>query len=220
MTKENIILAALRLFLKRGYGSVSVIDVANATGITKGGIYHYFSSKDDLLHVALHYLLDRIEDKYAEILNQHDNVRVLVSRLLVERSIEAYAYELLQVKPEDDFDYAHFAIEVMRKYPDIKARIEQSYLSICNALSKRLAAARDAGELHPGVDCFALAVTLLAIVNGQKSLGSSFQTQGLRQQVSDSLLRFMEGGACCLAGTHTVDEPAAGITNLGGHYEA
>lgn len=220
MTKENIILAALRLFLKRGYSSVSVIDVANATGITKGGIYHYFSSKDDLLHVALHYLLDRFEDKYAEILNQPENVRELISHLLVERSIEAYAYDLLQVKPEDDYDYAHFAIEVMRKFPDIKSRIEQSYLSICNALAKRLTVARDAGELHPGVDCFVFAVTILAIINGQKSLGSSFQNQGLRQQVSDSLLRFMEGEACCLSGTHTVDKPVAGITNLGGHYEA
>ena len=43
--KNKIIVAALRLFLLRGYKYVSLIDVAQEVGITKGGIYHYFENK-------------------------------------------------------------------------------------------------------------------------------------------------------------------------------
>lgn len=205
LTRENIVLAALRLFLHRGYSTVSVIDIANEIGITKGGIYHYFSSKDQLLQVALHYLLDRFEAKYVELLNSREPVREMVGRLLVDRPLESYARELLQVQPERDLDYAHFAIDVMRQFPDIQARIEQSYMVICQVLCNRLETARKEGELHPGADCFALAVAIISIVHGQNSLGCSFQTQAMRQQVSAEMLRLMENKMCALAASAAKD---------------
>ncbi len=40
---------ALRLFAEKGFESTSVQDVVSAAGVTKGAMYHYFGSKDDLL---------------------------------------------------------------------------------------------------------------------------------------------------------------------------
>ena len=53
-TKMNEILnAALYLFSSRGYEKTSMSDVADAVNMTKGGIYHYISKKEDLL-VRIH----------------------------------------------------------------------------------------------------------------------------------------------------------------------
>jgi AcrR family transcriptional regulator len=47
---ERLLGAATRLFAERGFESTSVQEVVVAAGVTKGAMYHYFGSKDDLLY--------------------------------------------------------------------------------------------------------------------------------------------------------------------------
>jgi AcrR family transcriptional regulator len=46
---DDVMRAALELFAEQGYGNTSVQQVVDAAGVTKGALYHYFQSKDDLL---------------------------------------------------------------------------------------------------------------------------------------------------------------------------
>jgi AcrR family transcriptional regulator len=41
--------AAARLFQQRGYAGVTIDDIVNEVGVTKGGFYHYFASKGEML---------------------------------------------------------------------------------------------------------------------------------------------------------------------------
>lgn len=41
---------ATKLFADRGYEGTSVQEIVEAAGVTKGAMYHYFDSKDDLLY--------------------------------------------------------------------------------------------------------------------------------------------------------------------------
>lgn len=47
---ERLIDAATRLFADKGYERVAVQEIVERAGVTKGAMYHYFGSKDDLLH--------------------------------------------------------------------------------------------------------------------------------------------------------------------------
>ncbi|MEU8579787.1 TetR/AcrR family transcriptional regulator [Streptomyces sp. L500] len=47
---QRLLAAATRLFAERGYDRTSVQEIVVAAGVTKGALYHYFGSKDDLLH--------------------------------------------------------------------------------------------------------------------------------------------------------------------------
>ncbi|TJY43603.1 TetR family transcriptional regulator [Cohnella pontilimi] len=47
--KQHVAETALRLFAQRGYDQVSVGDIIEATGTSKGTFYHYFRSKEELL---------------------------------------------------------------------------------------------------------------------------------------------------------------------------
>lgn len=47
---QRLLAAATRLFADQGYDRTSVQEVVEAAGVTKGALYHYFGSKDDLLH--------------------------------------------------------------------------------------------------------------------------------------------------------------------------
>ncbi|MGX7828132.1 TetR/AcrR family transcriptional regulator [Actinokineospora sp. 24-640] len=48
--RERVMRAAIALFATKGFGATSVREIADAAGVTKGGVYHYFESKDDLLY--------------------------------------------------------------------------------------------------------------------------------------------------------------------------
>ncbi|GLW12320.1 TetR family transcriptional regulator [Microtetraspora sp. NBRC 13810] len=48
--RRRLLAEATRLFAERGFESTSVQEIVTAAGVTKGAMYHYFDSKDDLLH--------------------------------------------------------------------------------------------------------------------------------------------------------------------------
>ena len=53
--------AATRLFRERGFHATSMQDIAEALGMNRGSLYHYITSKDDLLWTA-RYLMGEAGD--------------------------------------------------------------------------------------------------------------------------------------------------------------
>lgn len=47
--RADLIAAAIELFFERGYEATGVQDIVDRAGCTKGGLYHYFRSKEELL---------------------------------------------------------------------------------------------------------------------------------------------------------------------------
>ena len=47
---KHVTQAALELFLEKGYKSVTTREIATKAGISKGILYHYFESKEDLFY--------------------------------------------------------------------------------------------------------------------------------------------------------------------------
>jgi len=58
---ELIIQAALNIFYQRGYGSVSIEEIAREAQVAKGTIYLYFKDKDELFFRSVLYVLNFIE---------------------------------------------------------------------------------------------------------------------------------------------------------------
>jgi AcrR family transcriptional regulator len=63
---QRLLAAATRLFAEQGFDRTSVQEIVEAAGVTKGALYHYFGSKDDLLHEIYARLLrlqqERLDD--------------------------------------------------------------------------------------------------------------------------------------------------------------
>jgi len=62
---EEILDAALQLFTEKGFSATRMIDVARAAGISKGTLYLYFESKEDIFREVVHQRIspqiDRVE---------------------------------------------------------------------------------------------------------------------------------------------------------------
>jgi len=59
-TRDRILAAALAEFAGRGYAAVSIEEIAEAAGVTKGAVYYWFADKDDLGRDLQHELYERL----------------------------------------------------------------------------------------------------------------------------------------------------------------
>src|SRR5215469_1317941 len=69
--KERLLHVATRLFARHGFEGTSVQDIVDAAGVTKGAMYHYYGSKDDLLYEVYHQVLTMQTSHLDEIAAGH-----------------------------------------------------------------------------------------------------------------------------------------------------
>jgi TetR/AcrR family transcriptional regulator, cholesterol catabolism regulator len=62
-SRQEILRTAARLFQQRGYDATSMNDVAAALKLSKGGLYHHFQSKDEILFEIMNHAMEITEDR-------------------------------------------------------------------------------------------------------------------------------------------------------------
>lgn len=82
--REEIIKVSSQLFRERGLNGVSVNDLMAAAGLTHGGFYGHFDSKDELAAIASRKAFDDSVARWQAISQQphHHNLRTLVEHYL------------------------------------------------------------------------------------------------------------------------------------------
>ncbi|MES2612229.1 MAG: TetR/AcrR family transcriptional regulator [Pseudomonadota bacterium] len=108
--REMILRHAAELFARRGYPATSMNEVAEACGLSKPTLYHYFRDKYNLLvHIAdghvsrLQALVQEVEDKHLE---PEARLRELIHRFVEEYAEAQHAHRVLTedvrfLQPED-----------------------------------------------------------------------------------------------------------------------
>ncbi len=56
VSEEFILKESLKLFRQKSYHNTSMSDIAEACGLLKGSIYHYFKGKEDLMKGVINYV--------------------------------------------------------------------------------------------------------------------------------------------------------------------
>lgn len=64
--KEKIIATAIKMFETYGYHGVTVNQIVEESGTSKGGFYHHFKSKDELLYMIHDYFISYVLEKANE----------------------------------------------------------------------------------------------------------------------------------------------------------
>lgn len=51
-TQERIVEASVKLFIEKGYEQTTIQDILDALNLSKGGLYHHFKSKEEILEAV------------------------------------------------------------------------------------------------------------------------------------------------------------------------
>lgn len=122
MSREKILMAAMELFMKRGYHATSIDDVAKHAGISKGLLYNYYKGKEELLATMVEARVGEVAqvmEAAAAKATPAEQLKHIVEGALdnVKHNPEVFRFYLhLQTQPESD--------EVLAKYS--KQLIEES----------------------------------------------------------------------------------------------
>ncbi len=65
--RQEILRAAARLFQQQGYDATSMNDVAAALKLSKGGLYHHFQSKDEILFHIMSHAMEITEERVIKV---------------------------------------------------------------------------------------------------------------------------------------------------------
>ena len=88
-TIESIITVSEKLFLEKGYEKTSIQDIMNATGMSKGTIFHHFKSKEDILNAVFAKQADESEQIIKEWLMELKHLKAREKIMIViERNFD------------------------------------------------------------------------------------------------------------------------------------
>ncbi|MBK9454100.1 MAG: TetR/AcrR family transcriptional regulator [Bacteroidetes bacterium] len=127
--KFDIIKQALNLFRTQGYHKTTMANIGDACGLLKGSVYHYFSSKEDLMREVLEVLRDHYRDKV--FIYAYDDEKTATERLqlLGEKSIEVF------INGEGACLMANIAMETNDVVPEFRKPIREFFDNWINALA-------------------------------------------------------------------------------------
>ncbi len=95
--RQEILRTAARLFQQQGYDATSMNDVAAALRLSKGGLYHHFQSKDEILYHIMSHALDITEERVINVVRKiegaEQRLRTLI-RLHIEVVLSAEDREI------------------------------------------------------------------------------------------------------------------------------
>ena len=99
--KEQILSNALALFATRGLSATKISDIASASGVSQGLIYHYFRSKEEVFVELVRTAFERLNNACRELeklpLSPREKIRRATEGLLhnIEESKDASRYYLV-----------------------------------------------------------------------------------------------------------------------------
>lgn len=85
--RERILHAALELFLKKGFDGTPTSEIAAAAGTSKASVYHYFRTKQEILHALFYPSFDKVKALLEEAKDVQELFEGYLGIMLEERGL-------------------------------------------------------------------------------------------------------------------------------------
>ena len=165
--REKIIQAAIESFAQTGFDKTKMEDIAKRLGLSKGTIYLYFNSKEDLfLAICEHYLKVMRDQQHSAIFSKKEDL-VLDS--------EHFYENFRRLEQGKDRVMLEMVVESTRN-SRLKKGMYEHRLKVYDAVVEHLNRQIEKGFIKKGIDVNGLASAFVALYDGltvSKMLGIS-----------------------------------------------
>ena len=178
--RTRIVETASALFRERGFDAVGVAEVMKAAGLTHGGFYGHFASKDDLLVEGLKAALAGSASEWTcPADDTRTPLRTILRRYLTLRHRDARC---------DGCTYAALAADVARRDdPSLRRALTQSLGPVLEGLAKAMPAGTAEGRRTQALATFAGMVGALILARSVDDADLSAEILAATQEVLGGL---------------------------------
>jgi len=150
--KDRIMETALELFASEGYHSVSISQIAVKAEMSKGLLYNYFPSKEELLNAILVLGLEKIHDILARIEDELDTPEELL--IYIRGGFQT-------MKKETEFYKLYFGLLFQ---PGISDHIKEKYQDFVDQMNQDISFYfKSKGDPNPEEKAFLLGASIDAV---------------------------------------------------------
>jgi AcrR family transcriptional regulator len=182
--KRNYILeTARKVFVEKGYKNVTMKDIVDACEISRGGLYLYFDSTEQLFLEVLQMEADETDDIFTRNITEEDTAADILTLFLKEQKKELLRKKNSLTVAVYEYFFAHKSTDknnMLRKQFDAGVRV----------LEKLIEAGIESGEFYCE-DPKGAASNIMYVLEGMKI---DAQTFGITEKmVDEQLLYIMQG---------------------------
>ncbi len=187
LTRRNIIDKSLQLFSVKGYFNTSISDILQATGLTKGGLYCHFRSKEEVWRAVYD---DAVQIWKAVVFKEMRSIDDPMER--IERTIENV---LMAYLGGDVFDggcfFVNMLVELSGQSDTMGRHILKGFVGFSKLFQSWLTEAEATDLLKDGLDIREISNFIVITLNGAATLYMSTRNQAVLQQTNDQLRFFI-----------------------------
>jgi AcrR family transcriptional regulator len=145
-TREHILNVTFNLFLQKSFKEVTLKEIVEKTGMSKGAFYHYFTSKEQLFLELINNVFSSVLDVPYSKFNREslyqfylDYVNYFVENLHSQNKSEEGSIQ--------GFNYVSIIFDAIKLFPDFKEKLMQSKQIQLSAWKDIIHSARNNGEI-------------------------------------------------------------------------
>lgn len=149
-SRTHIMMVALRLFLQKNFKEVTMKEIVEKTGLSKGAFYHYFESKEQLFHEIIAYFFSAILEYDFDQLPSESLYTYYHS---YADQINSLRYQLLSGERGDEEDFLNlnfFALlfDAFKLFPEFRSSMQIYHQREKNAWIRAIRNAKKSGEIN------------------------------------------------------------------------
>ena len=188
LTRQTIIEKSLQLFSVKGYFNTSISDILHATGLTKGGLYCHFKSKEEVWRAVYE---EAVEIWKSVVFKGIRSVPDPLER--IERTIANILFDYLG---REVFDggcfFVNMLVELSGQSDTMGRHILKGFVGFSKLFQSWLTEAETAGLLKPDLDYREISNFIVITLNGAATLYMSTRDRTVLQQTNDQLRFFVQ----------------------------
>jgi AcrR family transcriptional regulator len=183
--KEHILKTALTLFLQKSFKEVTMNDIVEKTGISKGAFYHYYSSKEKVFEEVINHFFSNIMISNYDALSK-TSLKDFCEGYLDELEGNGKMLKTISREGKGKFTVNHFMLvfEAIRILPSFSKRIKNQYKTELKAWMNIINTARANGEIETKMSDEQIAKHFIYLNDG---IGLNLTMDGQIQKVREEL---------------------------------
>jgi TetR/AcrR family transcriptional regulator, transcriptional repressor for nem operon len=188
-TRHKLVDAGVELIRTRGFNGTTVEDICQAAGVTKGGFFHYFESKNDLANAAL----AAFDENRSELFRQAPFRQVAdpLERVFARLDFEK---ELIEASTKTKGCLAGMlAQELAASQKEFRGACHDFFVRRADDLAADLAAAKAAYAPTAAFDPRSVATFFLAVIQGSNILAKAFGDTQVRLDNVEHFRTYLRG---------------------------
>ena len=154
--RQRILTAAVDLFADHGYDATSVSQVITRAGVAKGGFYHHFASKDELLYAVYGDLITR------QLEGMH---RILAGGLSPAETLRALIVDLVETTAASAREALVFSRELSQLGNRRIMQMRSQRRRYHNTVTRLVREAQERGEFRAVASPEIVTFTIFGVIN-------------------------------------------------------